>query len=224
VPKEDDRMTATTPNDSLATRASLLSRLRGSDNDASWSHFFQRYRDLIWRLARKAGLTETEADEALQETMLSLVRQLPEFRYDASKGSFKAWLTTIVRRRAIDQLRKRRPRETGESAVVERLVTHDPLHEEAWDQEWQKHLMNQATERTRMAVAPLQFQMFDLFALQAAKMADVKRLLRVSAPQVYMAKMRVGLIFRRELAAARREAESPSLPVDQSSREFPAGE
>ena len=42
-------------------------------------------------------------------------------------------------------------------------------------------------------------------------MADIKRLLNVNAPQVYMAKLRVGAVFRREMNATRKELDRGSL-------------
>ena len=206
-------MTSFTSADALPTRASLLSRLRDPGADQCWQDFFRRYRDLIWRLARKSGLTDSESDEVLQETMLSLVRQLPEFRYDPTRGSFKGWLSTIVRRRVVDQFRRRRVQEVAQSELGEDFEV-DRTHDAAWDAEWEKHLLAQAMERTRAAVSAQQFQLFDLFALQGMSMSDVKRLLNVNAPQVYMAKMRVGLVFRRELATARRENECPRIPQE----------
>jgi RNA polymerase sigma factor (sigma-70 family) len=205
MPKERKIMTAT---DSLPTHASLLSRVRDFNDDASWRQFFDRYRGLIRRLALGAGLTQSEADDALQDTMACLARQLPEFRYDPARGSFKGWLSTIVRRRIVDQLRKRRPEQPLDDAALEQRARAEGYRaEELWDEEWSNYLMRSALDRVRVLVSPLQYQMFDLFAFQGMKMADIKRVLGVNAPQVYMAKMRVGAIFRRELAAARKELE-----------------
>jgi hypothetical protein len=50
-------------DDSLATRASLIERLKDCEDRGSWQEFYDRYRGLIFRFAVKAGCTETEADE-----------------------------------------------------------------------------------------------------------------------------------------------------------------
>ncbi len=42
--------------------------------------------------AIQAGLTDTEADEAVQETAIAVARHLPECRYDPKVCRFKAWL------------------------------------------------------------------------------------------------------------------------------------
>jgi RNA polymerase sigma-70 factor (ECF subfamily) len=208
MPKEGTDMSASTPSDPLRTRASLLSRVRDMDNAESWGEFFRRYQGLIRRLALRAGLSEAEADDVLQETMVCLTKQLPDFRYDPAKGSFKGWLARIVQRRVVDQFRKRAQQASLDSSSLDQLAAETATrHDAAWEEEWERHLLNEASARARAASSPLQFQMFDLYALQGVKLAEVKRLLKVNAPQVYMAKLRVGAIFRREVKALRAELE-----------------
>src|SRR5262245_50851089 len=92
----------------LPTRQSLLSRLRNWDDQESWREFFDMYWRLIHGLAMKCGLTDSEAQDVVQETMLSVAKQMPGFKYDPALGSFKGWLLQITRRRIVDQMRKRR--------------------------------------------------------------------------------------------------------------------
>src|SRR5688572_2283931 len=92
--------------DSLPTRRSLLSRLRNVEDDASWYAFFNAYWRLIYNVARKSGLSDDAAQEVVQETVISVARKMPGFRYEPEKGSFKQWLLLITRRRIHDHLRK----------------------------------------------------------------------------------------------------------------------
>ena len=95
------------PDKSLATRTSLLHRLKDCDDQTSWQKFYELYRDLIYRFALKAGLTETEAEEAVQETVIAVARNLADFKYDPAVCSFKTWLLNQTSWRIKDQLRKR---------------------------------------------------------------------------------------------------------------------
>ena len=97
---------AAIPDDSLPTRASLLNRLRDAGDDASWRIFFDTYWRLLYNVARKSGLTDEDAQDVVQETVIAVARKMPEFRYDPAKGSFKLWLLLITRRRIQDHLRK----------------------------------------------------------------------------------------------------------------------
>src|SRR5262245_22431625 len=105
---EEARMT---DDDSLRTRRTLLSRLRNLGDQESWRTFFDRYWELFYNVARQAGLTDSDAQDVVQETVIADVKAMPEFRYDPARGSFKQWLLRIVRRRIVDQLRRacRRP-------------------------------------------------------------------------------------------------------------------
>src|SRR5437867_3229039 len=91
----------------LATRRSLLARLKDADDHASWQRFFDGYGKLIYGVALKSGLTETEAQDALQETAIAVARHIPEFKYDPAKCSFKTWLPLLTRQRIVHQVRKR---------------------------------------------------------------------------------------------------------------------
>src|SRR5881396_1111589 len=89
----------------LPTRQSLLSRLKDWDNHESWRDFFDTYWRLIYGLAVKSGLTNTEAEDVVQETLLAVAKEMPDFKYDPARGSFKGWLLEITRRRIANQVR-----------------------------------------------------------------------------------------------------------------------
>jgi hypothetical protein len=63
-------------DDTIATRASLLDRLKDHADDASWQEFFDTYWRLIYSVARRAGLNDAEAQEVVQETVISVARRL----------------------------------------------------------------------------------------------------------------------------------------------------
>ena len=196
------------PDEFLPTRQSLLSRLRDWNDHASWQDFFDTYWKLIYGVARRTGLTETEAEEAVQETFVAVAKQMPDFRYDPSKGSFKAWLAQITRRRIVDQFRKRRPTTHPGADHVQKDGTHAMDHlpdpegpdlEKVWDEEWQKNLLGAALARTRRQINAKQYQIFDAYVLKEWPVAKVKKTLGVSIAQIYLAKHRVGALVKKEL-------------------------
>src|SRR5207237_4024298 len=96
-------------DDLLPTRRSLLSRLKNWNDQESWNDFFTTYWKLIFTSARKAGCTEAESQDVVQETLISVSRAMPDFKYDSRAGTFKGWLLNLTRWRIRDQLRKRLP-------------------------------------------------------------------------------------------------------------------
>src|SRR2546422_4976997 len=93
--------------DPIPTRHSLLNRLKDLGDQASWQDFFDTYWRLIYNVAVKAGLTDVEAQEVVQETVIAVARKISEFKADPAHGSFSAWLMRLTRWRIADQFRKR---------------------------------------------------------------------------------------------------------------------
>src|SRR3989441_9251960 len=93
----------------LPTRRSLLNRLKNWDDQESWKDFFDTYWKLIYGVALKAGLTDAEAEEVVQETVIAVAKKMGGFEYDPEIGSFKSWLLHTARWRISDQFRKRLP-------------------------------------------------------------------------------------------------------------------
>ena len=102
----------------IPTRRSLISRLRNSDDHESWRHFFETYWKLIYSFAIKCGCTDFEAEEVVQETIISVSKKMPEYKYDPSICTFKGWLMHVTNWRVIDQLRKRDHRIQGGSIII----------------------------------------------------------------------------------------------------------
>jgi len=76
----------------IPTRQSLLSRLKNWNDQEGWKAFFDTYWRLIYHTAVKAGLTDAEAEDVVQETVISVMKSMPTFEYDSQNGSFKSWL------------------------------------------------------------------------------------------------------------------------------------
>ncbi|MBX3744937.1 MAG: sigma-70 family RNA polymerase sigma factor [Verrucomicrobiae bacterium] len=197
------------PEDELIpTRRSLLTRLKDWEDRDGWKEFFDTYWRLIYGVALKAGLRETEAEEVVQETVVAVAKQMPTFRYNAA-GSFKAWLLQITRRRIVDQFRKRQPwdqnagsvaeDDTSRTPAAERVAVEELNLEPVWDSEWRKNLMEAALARVKARITPRHYQIFDLYVLKEWPVREVTRTLHVNAAQVYLAKHRVSGLVRKEL-------------------------
>jgi len=186
------------------TRKSLLIRLKNWNDGASWHEFYQIYEKMIYETAIKAGLRSVEAQEVVQETLLSVAKKIAGFDYDPEVGSFKGWLLQITRRRIVDQLRKRRPgTETlGANASVTLEQLSDPAVsklESLWNEEWHQALLDMARALVKRRVSTKQYRMFELYVLQQLPMRKVTRTLGVNAAQVYMAKYRITKLLKREI-------------------------
>ena len=198
----------------IPTRPSLLCRLKDWENGEDWKIFFDTYWRLIFSVALKAGLTENEAEEVVQETIISVCKQMPDFEYNKA-GSFKAWLLQIVRRRVSDQFRKRapiqeRPTEDTRTDFLERIPSSEARLEDVWEEEWRRNLIETAITKVKNRIKPRFFQIFDLVVLKEWPVSEVARGLNVSSAQVYLTRHRVTRLIRDEVRRMEKEAGSRS--------------
>lgn len=198
----------------LQTRVTLLNRLKDWRDQSSWQEFFDIYWKLIYGVARKAGLTETEAQDVVQETMFSVAKHIPKFKYDPALGSFKGWLLNMTRWRIVDQLRKRGPviehrhdaSDTARTATVERVPDANSLDlNAAWEADWENNLLAAAMQKVKPKLDPQKFQLFDFYVNKEWPPEKVAQTFNVSVNQVYLAKSRVTEMLREEVGRLEQE-------------------
>jgi RNA polymerase sigma factor (sigma-70 family) len=191
------------------TRRSLLGRLKDWHDHDSWQEFSKIYQRLIFDTATRAGLTKVEAQEVVQETLLSVAKKIAGFNYDENVGSFRNWLLQITKRRIVDQFRKRRPQihsSADPGTTLDQIPDPGPHSFEAvWNEEWHVALLDMARAFVMRKVGAKQYQMFDLYVLQQQPLREVTKTLRVNAAQVYMAKYRITQLLKRELKGLQKE-------------------
>jgi RNA polymerase sigma-70 factor (ECF subfamily) len=213
----DNARMAARPDELIPTRESLLSRIKNWEDRESWQDFFDTYWKLIYGIARKAGLTDAEAQDVVQETVISVAKNIEGFRYDPAVCSFKSWMLQLTRWRISNQLKKRSaeavrhapvvdsgsPR-ADETPTIERIPDPDGFRLEAiWDDEWEKNLLAAALERVKRRVDAAQYQIFDLYCVEGWPAWRVARTLGVNAGRVYLARHRVGRLLRKEVEGLR---------------------
>jgi RNA polymerase sigma-70 factor (ECF subfamily) len=143
---------------------------------------------------------------------VGVAKSIPGFQYDPAKCSFKTWLLTVTRSKIANQFAKRArqplapstaPDDSRATPLLERIPDGEAQHqwERAWDDEWQKNLMDAAIHRVKRRVSIEQFQMFDLFVLKGWPARDVAKTLGVTIAHVYVAKHRLAKMVRKEVAS-----------------------
>jgi RNA polymerase sigma-70 factor (ECF subfamily) len=203
----------------IPTRRSLLSRLKRWDDQGSWREFFDTYWKFLYCVAVKSGLSDEDARDVVQETVVAVAKGLREGRFKTAEGSsFKAWLQLIVRRRVVDHLRRRRlpladsaagEGDTARTPIVERVAAaEDDLVGHVWEEEWAKNLADAAIERVKQRVSAKQFQMWDLYVLKEWPAGEVARSVKANIAQVYLAKHRVTSLIKQETVRLRKRMET----------------
>ena len=194
--------THTTNQDSMATRRSLLTRLKDWGDRAGWREFFDTYWQLIYSVAKRSGMREEDAHELVQDVMVSVANQMPDFRYDRAKGSFRGFLMRIVHRRIADFWRRGVAARKMTVAIEDQVDFAEPVTEDferQWDSEWKSRMLEVALRRVRGKVKLRHYMVFEMAVLRDAPVAEIKRTLGVGLALIYVVKHRIQRLVAAEL-------------------------
>ena len=126
------------------TSITLLKSLASGTDNARWAEFFRIYEQPM-RSFLSARFPSVDADDAIQQTMVALMRRMPDYHYTPdSNGHFHNYLTGILKHKAEDALR-REARESGKRDELEERGAVDEPREDPDD--WKLAAMNAALEQ-----------------------------------------------------------------------------
>lgn len=108
-----------------ATDEAILASVANGQLDAL-ERLYERYRTMAYATALRITADPGAAEDVVQDAFLCVWRSAA--RYAESRGSVQAWLLSIVRHRAIDSIRRRRPASAlpeSESAMPNEMTLPD---------------------------------------------------------------------------------------------------
>ncbi len=185
----------------LSTSVTLLERVRQRDDQAAWERFVALYTPLLYRWSQRAGLNDHDATDLVQDVLVLLMKELPNFEYDAARRNFRGWLKTVTINKCRELQRKRviAAGAGGEQDALHSIAIANDL-EQFWDTEYRQHLVRKALEVMRAEFEPKTWQACWEHTVNDKTAAEVGRELGMSEAAVYVAKSRVLRRLRQELA------------------------
>ena len=178
------------------TSLSLLEGIRIGNDPRAWQEFFRTYAPFVLAFAKRLGLSDADAADAVQDTMLAVHTTFRRLSgpFDRTKGRFKAWLRGIAQHKVRDVQRRRvkRVQARTQHAVHEAdaVAPAGDMHE-AFETEWRHALLGRALAQVACEIDPAVYQAFELTAVHGQSADEVARLLGVSRNAVYISKTRV---------------------------------
>jgi RNA polymerase sigma-70 factor (ECF subfamily) len=185
------------------TSTGLLAGVKARDQEA-WRRFVELYGPLVDRWCRRFGLQGADLEDVRQDVFRTVAETVDGFRHDRKGDSFRGWLCTITRTRAIDCLR-RRAREAhgvGGTDAQERMlaVLDDTADTKSEDEQDGLFLLRRAAEMVLERSSEETRQVFSRVVIGGERPADVALDLGMSTNAVYLAKSRILQKIREDLA------------------------
>ena len=193
----------TAAGDSLATRPSLLMRVRDANDHAAWGRFVEAYTPLVYNFCRKRGLQAADAADVAQDVMKAVAASLPRFVYEPQRGRFRDWLFRVTRSK-LSNFHRARQRQPAGSAGSGQTDVHELLREQPdpaeaadpaealrWEQSWHRQTFDWAVKVIRDEFHPATWKAFWATAVEGRAVKEVGDELGMSAGAVYIARSRV---------------------------------
>ena len=163
----------------------------------------------------QAGLSDQEAQEVVQTTLISVAKTMGEFKYDPGTCSFKGWLRHITQKRIVDQIRKRSRELLAGDSSGEVVGGPDALEmvadpagpdlEAVWQREWEENLRAAALERLQRQASAKHFQIYVLHVVQGKSAEEVCAMVGGTVATVYVVKHRLSGLLKQILAELEEE-------------------
>jgi RNA polymerase sigma-70 factor (ECF subfamily) len=178
------------------TRVSLLLRLRDSQDHAAWLEFVSLYEPTTYRLLRRQGLQDADAQEIVQQLFMAVSRNIDRWDPSKERGSLRGWLRRVTRNLVINWLKQRQRRvvATGDSnlqAMLDMLPDESEPETIEFDLELRRATFHRAAERVQGELRPATWQAFWETAVSGTSIADAAKKLEMTVGAVRVAKCRV---------------------------------
>ncbi|MBI4717389.1 MAG: sigma-70 family RNA polymerase sigma factor [Planctomycetes bacterium] len=178
------------------THTSLLNGLKDPGNRSVWQDFVARYRPMIVKFAQRRGLSEEDAQDAAQQTLIAFCGAYQQGKYERQQGRLRFWLFGIARNQIRNARKRDRHREvqavedSGATAFFDRLPDEADM-EQQWEEEWQQAVLRQCLEEIRREFDPRSLEAFERFAWKGQPAQEVARQLGMTPNAVFIAKHRI---------------------------------
>jgi RNA polymerase sigma-70 factor (ECF subfamily) len=180
------------PHDFPDTRASLLVDIRDPSNVHAWSVFSELYRPVIYRMARRRGLQDADAQDLAQKVLVSVARAIGNWEEDSQRGRFRHWLSRVTRNAIIDVFRRMKPDVALGGSAIARVLNQSPAAQETEiDYEYERSVFRQAARLVQKEFQESTWKAFWQTTVDGQPVAAVASQLGQTSGAIYTARSRV---------------------------------
>ena len=163
------------------------------EREAAWVRFFDLYTPAIRKFAQWHDSTH-DPDDVVQDIYMKLVEVVQSGKYDSSKGTFRAFLSTMIRNHLVSLYRKEAARGAGQHVNIDDVDV--PVSEDvavAIDARWLSARRQSALEHvlTKTAMAAQTREIYKAYVVDGVPVEEVEKRFGVSRNYIYKIKSRI---------------------------------
>lgn len=183
------------------TRITLLAGLQDPSDQIAWRDFIAMYRPVFYRMARRRGLQDADAQDAAQEILVRISKAIE--RYQPRPGiRFRHWLRRIARNVILSSLAKSNLLVGLQNFEIERVLADekfDETNESELALEFERELFLRASVVVRVDINLETWQGFELTVIQGKSCEEAAAILSKSIGTIYAARSRVMKRLREQI-------------------------
>lgn len=175
------------------THSLLLANIRSLENREAWSDFVQIYRPVIYRMARRRGMQDADAQDLAQEVLVRISKAID--RWQPREGvRFRHWLRKVASNAIVTAVTKSQPLGIVDGAEADHILADTPevstakseLHDECFRERYLR-----AATIVKVDVSPVTWAAFELTVVQGNSCEEAAKTLGKSLGTIYAARSRI---------------------------------
>ncbi|MEO1616412.1 MAG: sigma-70 family RNA polymerase sigma factor [Planctomycetota bacterium] len=177
------------------TRASLLLQVQAGDDPKAWDEFAAVYRPIVYRLARRRGLQDADAEDLAQQVLVSIANSIEGWQKRDQSVRFRHWLRRVAKNAIVNML-TRGPKEKAAGGTS----VHEFLHQQGADEntlaqelelEYRREIFFRAAAQIKSEITTDSWKVFELAVIEDIPIEQVAAKLGKSVGAAYAVRSRV---------------------------------
>ena len=176
------------------TKSEILVRIQSHEDREAWEQFVSMYRPIIYRIARRRGLQDADAQDVTQRVLLSVAGAIHRWESGDDRVRFRHWLRRVTKNAVLNAL-TRRPDDEGQGGtdaqdLLSEQEKQNPDFEREFVLETRREIFHRAATVVQDELRGNTWQAFHLTVVNGMPVVEAAETLGISEGGVYAAQGR----------------------------------
>ena len=175
------------------TQSLLIANIQSPENREAWAEFVQIYRPVIYRMARRRGMQDADAQDLSQDVLIRISKSI-ETWVPQEGVRFRHWLRKVASNAIFTAVTKSKPRGIVNGSAAEQILAETPetsaVASELQDECLREQYLR-AAAIVKQDVSPATWAAFEQTVIQGHSCEDAAESLGKSLGTIYAARSRI---------------------------------
>jgi RNA polymerase sigma-70 factor, ECF subfamily len=175
------------------TQSLLLANIQSLENREAWAEFVQIYRPVIYRMARRRGMQDADAQDLSQEVLVRVSKAIDRWE-PQSDTRFRHWLRKVASNAIATAVTKSKPLGIVDGSTADQILAETPEVSAAkseLDAECFRERYLRAAAIVKVDVSPVTWAAFEQTVVLGRSCEEAAESLGKSLGTIYAARSRI---------------------------------